>query len=52
MYAALWKVLPGPAWLRIIMLVILLAAVVYCLFTWVYPWISDTFVSGDPSIEN
>jgi hypothetical protein len=39
MYAALWRILPGPAWVRIILLLLLLAAVVFALFTWVFPWV-------------
>lgn len=39
MYGALWRSLPGPAWLRVILLVILAAAVIFALFTWVFPWV-------------
>ncbi|MBT2497788.1 hypothetical protein J7E25_01635 [Agromyces sp. ISL-38] len=39
MYGALWRVLPGPVWLRIILVLILAAAVVFALFTWVFPLI-------------
>jgi hypothetical protein len=39
MYGALWRVLPGPAWLRVILMLVLTAAVVFALFTWVFPWI-------------
>ena len=39
MYAALWRILPGPGWVRIILLLLLLAAVVFALFTWVFPWV-------------
>ncbi|GAA1800159.1 hypothetical protein GCM10009749_04980 [Agromyces neolithicus] len=38
MYVALWRVLPGPAWLRVILLLVLAAAVVFALFTFVFPW--------------
>lgn len=40
MYAALWHVLPGPWWVRVLILLILAAAVVYALFTFVFPWVS------------
>lgn len=33
MYGALWRVLPGPAWLRVILMLVLAAAVVFALFT-------------------
>jgi hypothetical protein len=39
MYGALWRVLPGPVWLRIILVLLLAAAVVFALFTWVFPWV-------------
>ncbi|MFC4224372.1 hypothetical protein [Lysinibacter cavernae] len=40
MYGAIWRLLPGPVWLKIIESLILVAAVVYCLFFFVYPWVS------------
>lgn len=40
MYAALWRILPGPLWLRILLVLILLAAVLYSLATWVFPWVN------------
>lgn len=38
MYAALWRVLPGPVWLRLIILLVLAAAVVGACILWVFPW--------------
>lgn len=40
MYAALWRVLPGPWWLRTIILLIAVAAIVYALMFYVFPWVS------------
>ncbi|MCD2440841.1 hypothetical protein LQ757_00985 [Agromyces sp. SYSU K20354] len=37
-YGALWRILPGPTWLRVILLLVLAAAVVFALFTWAFPW--------------
>jgi hypothetical protein len=39
MYRALWRVLPGPVWVRILLVLVLLVAVVFVLFTWVFPWV-------------
>lgn len=39
MYGALWRVLPGPAWVRLVLLVVLAALVVWVLFAWVFPWV-------------
>ncbi|GGI39552.1 hypothetical protein GCM10010988_24640 [Cnuibacter physcomitrellae] len=41
MYAALWRVLPGPVWLRILILVVLVAAILYVLAFYVFPWIDE-----------
>lgn len=39
MYSALWRVLPGPIWARIAILLVIALAVIAVLFTWVFPWI-------------
>ncbi|WP_394280072.1 hypothetical protein [Microbacterium sp.] len=44
MYAALWRVLPGPWWVRVLILLILLTAVLYLLYFHVFPWVF-TFVN-------
>lgn len=41
MYPALWRVLPGPAWVKAMILVMLVAAVVVTLVAWVFPWVQD-----------
>lgn len=41
MYGALWRHLPGPTWFKFIEAVALLAAVVFLLFEFVYPWIME-----------
>jgi hypothetical protein len=41
MYAALWRVLPGPTWARVLMLVLAVILVVLVLFEWVFPWVSE-----------
>lgn len=44
MYAALWRVLPGPWWVRVLILVVLFAALAAALIMWVFPWF-DQFVA-------
>ncbi len=39
MYAALWRMLPGAVWLRIVILVVFGCAVLFALATWIFPWI-------------
>ncbi len=41
MYGALWRILPGPWWVRVIILLVLLAAVVTALVLWVFPWVQQ-----------
>jgi hypothetical protein len=45
MYSALWRVLPGPWWLRAIILVVVAAAVLYALVTWAFPF-ADSFIDS------
>ena len=45
MYLALWRVLPGPLWLRILFALLLLLGALYALATWVFPWV-DTLVNN------
>ena len=37
MYAALWRLLPGPVWLKAVEALVLLGFVVWALLTWVFP---------------
>ncbi|MDA7814612.1 hypothetical protein N8964_00080 [Pontimonas sp.] len=41
MYRALWRLLPGKTWLKIIQLVVLGAAVIAGLFFFVFPLIAE-----------
>ena len=36
MYAALWRILPGPAWLRALILLVLAVAVIAALYLYVF----------------
>ena len=51
MYGALWSVLPGPVWLRIILMLLLVAAVVFALFTWVFPWVDGILNPINVTVE-
>lgn len=48
MYAALWRLLPGPLWLRITIAALAVAAVVLLLAYVVYPWVASIL----PNIES
>lgn len=41
MYGALWRILPGPVWLRILILVLLLSLVLLSLLLWGFPWVNS-----------
>jgi hypothetical protein len=45
MYLVLWRVLPGPLWLRILFALLLAIGALYVLATWVFPWV-DTLVNN------
>lgn len=51
MYAALWRILPGPAWLRVVILVVLAAAVLYGLFVYAFPWVSEFVNPQEVTVE-
>jgi len=43
-YGALWRLMPGPLWLRIILMIVFFAAVLAVLVLYVFPWL-NTFVN-------
>lgn len=48
MYGFIWRHLPGPAWLKAIESLILIAGVVYVLMQYVFPWANATWhLSGN-----
>lgn len=51
MYAALWQLLPGPIWARIIVVVVLVAAVLFSLVTWVFPWVQTLIDTPEVTID-
>ena len=52
MYAALWRVLPGPVWLRIVLVSVLLAAVLFALATLVFPWVDSIVNNQEVTVES
>jgi len=51
MYRALWRLLPGPIWVRIILALILVTAVVAALIVWAFPWALENLVPLDATVE-
>lgn len=52
MYAALWRVLPGPVWVKIIELTGLALLVLVVLVTLVFPLMADLFLVEESRIES
>jgi hypothetical protein len=50
MYAALWHVLPGPVWVRILILVVLAAAAITALCIWVFPLVQNWVTPQDATV--
>ncbi|MCW4457404.1 hypothetical protein [Microbacterium sp. MPKO10] len=51
MYAALWRALPGPVIVKLIILLVLIAAVLYALFAFVFPWVQTLIPVPDATID-
>lgn len=51
MYAALWRMLPGPWWVRTLILLILVAAIVAACVLWVFPFIDQFVAPTDSTVE-
>lgn len=51
MYAAIWRLLPGPWWVRLIIVLALISAILYGLFFYVFPWVSPLITPGEVDLE-
>lgn len=51
MYGALWHILPGPAWVRVLILIALFAGVLFCLIEWVFPWVNTLLPSQEVTVD-
>ncbi|SCY59716.1 hypothetical protein SAMN05216488_2476 [Microbacterium sp. LKL04] len=49
MYAALWRALPGPWWVRVFILLVLVAIILYLLYFYVFPWVFQTVWPSEES---
>jgi hypothetical protein len=52
MYAALWHVLPGPWWIRVLLLLVLFALLLAALVTWVFPWVNEFVAPTDVTVDS
>ncbi|MFZ7087140.1 hypothetical protein [Curtobacterium sp. RRHDQ10] len=51
MYGALWRILPGPVWLRVLEVLVLLAIVLVVLVLWVFPWVQELIPTPDVTVD-
>jgi predicted membrane protein len=51
MYAALWRVLPGPWWVRVLILLVALALILFVLVEWVFPWVQTFVAPQDVTVQ-
>ena len=50
MYGALWRVLPGPWWVRVLILLVVGAAVLAALVLWAFPWLNQFVTPQDVTV--
>jgi hypothetical protein len=51
MYGALWRILPGPWWVRVLILLVLFAAVLVACVLWLFPYIDQFVAPTDSTVE-
>ena len=51
MYAALWRVLPGPWWVRVLILVVAVAAILTACVFWVFPIVDQLVAPQDVTVD-
>lgn len=51
MYGLLWRALPGPVWLRLLIVLALVAGVVAALFTWLFPALAPYMPFNDITVD-
>lgn len=51
MYGALWRVLPGPWWVRMVILAVIAAVVLIALVLWVFPYVSQFVAPQDVTVS-
>ncbi|CAM5699781.1 hypothetical protein SFUMM280S_04144 [Streptomyces fumanus] len=52
MYGWIWRHLPGNAWVKALISLVLALAVVYVLFQYVFPWAEPLLPFNDVTVDN
>jgi len=50
MYSALWRVLPGPRWLKVVEVVVLGLVILSLCVDWVFPWFAENFIQSESTV--
>jgi hypothetical protein len=48
-FTLLWRFVPGPAWVRVIVLFVAAAALVFVMINYVYPWAATLLPNPEES---
>ncbi|KGF01780.1 hypothetical protein [Actinomyces sp. S4-C9] len=51
MYAAIFRLLPGPKWLKVVWSILLIFLVAWLLLEFAFPWVQDTFNVVDNTVD-
>lgn len=51
MYGWIFRHLPGPTWFKVVESLVLVGAVVYVLFTQVFPWVQTALDLGGAGVN-
>jgi hypothetical protein len=51
MYGALWRVLPGPWWVRLMIVLVLVSALLAALVFWVFPYVDQFVTPQEVTVE-
>ncbi|MFI9205668.1 hypothetical protein [Streptomyces sp. NPDC053048] len=52
MYVWIWRHLPGNAWVKALISLLLVLGVVYVLFQYVFPWAEPLLPFNDVTVDN
>lgn len=50
MYAGLWRILPGPWPVKLIIVLALIAAALYGLFWYAFPWVAGMIIPDEATV--
>ena len=50
MYAAFWRSLPGPWWVKAIITIVIVVIVFLLLMNYIFPWAAELIPSNDVSL--